>query len=158
MEESFDIEDKMHFDASLARGKVLNEVAMLEKLIDVYLSMYYAQKGKQNSFMLTFLSKTELRRKVNIFKETIQLYKNNFVVNYPEYESDLERIFKSRNIFAHEVLDVTQEGLIKYSEGVLRFDNFKKNRLVTSFTKEQIEQEVDLISKYIIGIRELLDD
>ena len=158
MEESFDIEDKMHFDASLARGKVLNEVAMLEKLIDVYLSMYYAQKGKQNSFMLTFLSKTELRRKVNIFKETIQLYKNNFVVNYPEYESDLERIFQSRNIFAHEVLDVTQEGLIKYSEGVLRFDNFKKNRLVTSFTKEQIEQEVDLISKYIIGIRELLDD
>ncbi len=153
-----DINDKMHLNASMARGVIINQVAMLEKLIDVYLSAFYAQKGKQNMFMLAFLSKTEIKRKVQIFKETIDKYDNSFKKRFIDYSSEFESILKMRNTLAHEVLDVSDKGILKFTEGLLSFDNFRANRVVTEYTTDDINKMDSLIQSYIEGIRKLLDE
>lgn len=148
--------DKMNFDAALARGSVLNSVTMLEKIIDIYISTYYSQKGKQNQFFRIFMSRTEFKRKIDIFKETVIIHQPNFKKDYPSYLDDLRKIIDSRNIFAHEVLDISQDGMINYNKGSLQFDNFKKDRKKNTFNDLEINSLRELIHKYSEIIKDLL--
>ncbi len=150
--------NKMDIAASNARGNFLNQITKLEKVIDVYLSMYFSQTGKQNTFMRVFLSKTELTRKINIFKESVSSYKNGFKKSCPKYINELEIILKTRNVFAHEVIDLSEAGIVKFNEDILVFDNFRKNRIKTEYTKERLQREVELIGKYITSINKLLQE
>jgi len=150
------ISDKLHSDAAMTRGIIINEVAHLEKMIDAFLSMYFVQVGKQTTFYLVFLSQMQLTKKVNIFKDTVSSYKNDFVKNNPTYSVDLGKIIEQRNLLAHEIIDLSKGGFLKYSKGYVQFDNFKKKRKVTAFGKTDVKNLIALIQKYTIAVTELL--
>lgn len=102
------------------------------------------------------MSRTEFKRKIDIFKETVIIHQPNFKKDYPSYLDDLRKIIDSRNIFAHEVLDISQDGIIKYNKGSLQFDNFKKDRKKNTFNDLEINSLRELIHKYSEIIKDLL--
>lgn len=136
------------------RGKILHEASIFEKMIDVFLSMYYAQKGKQSEFMQIFLSRTDLTRKANCFIETVGNYENDFKARNPDFQTEILQILKTRNIMAHEVLQPAGE--IESCDESLVFDNYKKKRKVTSYSKEEVKKEIELIEKYCEEIQLLI--
>ena len=137
-----------------ARGRILQAAALFEKMADVFLSMYYSQKGKQKPFMLIFLSKMELSKKVEALIETIGLYPNKLKDEHPNYESEIRKIVTVRNVMAHEVLEPIGEEFDP--EGVLQFDNYKKNRKISRYSTEDVNFAVANIEKYSTAVLQLV--
>ena len=142
--------------AAKARGQILQEVTIFEQMIEIYLSMYYAQKGKQIDFKSAFLQKMGFRNKVETFVYTITKYQNQFKINNPNYKKDLNAILKIRNIVAHEVLNPIGEDYD--TKGVLEFNNLRKTPKITPYSEEQISAHINSIIKYTFEVQKLITE
>ena len=126
--------------SSLLRGLVMDSLSRLETRMDLYIARYFCKdEHTVDEFASTFLKSQSLiigfRKKIDIF---ISIFKNKdeaLYNNLGDVKADLIFINTQRNIFAHQIIDTSDEGLKLYNEnGTMRFVQFrdKKEKLTIS--------------------------
>ena len=142
--------NNMQNNVSIARGFILNEVVLLESAVEMYLSLYFAQKGTREVFMHHFLSQIGFSKKLDIFRITIAKKKNTFTANNPSFSIDLGRLIKDRNAFAHEVINISDVSEVEYAANkTFSFINFKKPKAKAKrYSPKEIQEIIDLSRKY----------
>jgi hypothetical protein len=95
------------------RGIILNEMAKLEKMIDIYLSGYFFTHDieKMNElFALVFAGlRITFENKRGILDYLCKTKQIEFEKEYPELLKDMQDLFSDRKIMAHYMVDTSKE-------------------------------------------------
>ncbi|MBL4677587.1 MAG: hypothetical protein JKY70_15500 [Mucilaginibacter sp.] len=153
--------------AILYRGTILQEMALLEQLLNMYIVKYFCgdDKQKTSDMMLLIMGdeRFTLGNKGQIFKiiaERDKGWYNSYVSKrQPEgkknntLSQDLNFVIEERNIFAHRLLDGGSiNHIIPLPEGTIRFLKMKNKLSPLDYSYQRFNSIVELI----IAIREHL--
>ena len=135
--------------AYIMRGSILNEVALLEVMIDIFIATHFCANHRERKDFLTMVLPSNVvifENKRAIFKKLIEKYYPSFKAKMPNYHAFLETVRDYRNKFAHYTLNITPkaiEVMVKTNRIVL-LDNTKKS---ITFTFSEISDLIEAIKK-----------
>jgi len=166
----FPVPDGDHYDPSIVyvhqaahtRGVLINQIILLERLIDSYISKYFCKtQDKATELMdmilatrrMTFDGKTEVFRAI-LDKLYPEKKKENSTI-----AKDLKFIIEERNMLAHYFLDVSPDILNSFNETNSAFTLLKieKTRTREVFDFKRIIKIGDTTVHYINALNEMLD-
>jgi len=124
------------------RGLVLNESIYLEHALEYYIATHYCGDNEVRDKMIEQFLTTDVsfRGKVSTFIRLIKEANKGWLSQNPEIPDNLDKIFKARNILAHEVLDTSPFGRQQYERHkLIHFTKlFKTERNV--FSDEYVKE------------------
>jgi hypothetical protein len=133
--------------AVIRRGLILNEVAHLERIIDLLIAYHfcgYTQKAFE-------LMNNVLSTKFLFFEAKVQMLKwimPNLSNEYPDIFPDiLNKIIPQRNVFAHHALYTPNRKPENNTD--THFIKFTGKEELLTYTPKDIEDIIDLLNKYI---------
>jgi hypothetical protein len=132
--------DKMTFDGTWFRGKIISEFLVIEYQIDEFLAIHFcSQKDRKKELFELVLQQMNFINKLTIFEKLLKKHKPDFYKTHKDMISSKDGIrwlYKYRNVLAHDLLDTTENGIKLFIQDstVFRFYNFKNNSDLTEFT------------------------
>lgn len=133
------------------RGIVLNEITKLEKLMDSYLSRYFAgdQGRAADLFFLVFGGlRITFENKRGIFDYLQKKGKIDVEKKYPRMMADMQDIFSDRKVLAHYMLDVSKEAM-QLPENHVRFFSINNKLEYKEYSQKSIDLIIDKMNKMI---------
>lgn len=146
--------------ATTTRGMIINQTIMLERAIDEYLCLHFCKTQEQRTELMDLVFGTERMTfdlKKQIFKIISSRYHPNFSKENPIIHSDIKIIVETRNIFAHYLLDTTENGIKEFDQQdkIIGFIKFKNERVLIKYNIHGIVKHLDTIDKSIEKIMAL---
>jgi hypothetical protein len=140
--------------ATTTRGMILNQTIMLERAIDEYLCLHFCQTKIKRTELMDLIFGTERMSfdiKRNIFKILSNRYHTDFIKDNPTINSDIKQIVETRNIFAHYLLDSTENGIKEFAKGtgLIGFIKFNNKRVIKQYNVKGIANHLQMIDSYI---------
>ncbi|QGW28411.1 hypothetical protein [Phnomibacter ginsenosidimutans] len=165
----FPVPDGDHYDpsvvyvhqASHTRGVLINQIILLERLIDSYISKYFCNtqdKATELMDMILATRRMTFDGKADVFRTILdKLYPEKKKEN-STIAKDLKFIIEERNMLAHYFLDVSPDILNSFSETNSAFTLLKieKTRTREVFDFKRIIKIGDTTVHYINAINEML--
>jgi hypothetical protein len=157
---------------SQVRGKIIHNCTILEKIMDDAIARHFCSNEEKRHDMFIFILATERITWMNkhqvlglIFNRQSAINAPNkysrFIENNPDFVGDIQKIIENRNIFAHYLLDTSDQYLNRFQmDGFIRFLKFKvtdKTPDVSDYkwTVAELEEIADRVKQYGIAINAL---
>jgi hypothetical protein len=129
--------------SSSIRGLFINEVAILETTIDIFLATHFCLSDQTVEDFLKWIMPSKvitLENKRILFKKVVENHYPKLKEKNPDFHARLGEIIECRNKLAHHQLDVTDEGLDKYEKG-------KKFFLINNVKESEVVIIADILAK-----------
>jgi hypothetical protein len=134
------LEDKMskmsenYRSSMILRGMMIEKTIVIERLIDTFLSNYFAKNkfiGNELHEVLWCTERITLGSKKDILFVLLRKHYKDFLENTPDFISRLESVIPHRNNFAHLEIDLSEDAinrdailLKKYKNGKLELREY----------------------------------
>lgn len=142
------------------RGIIIDNQITVERIIDFYLSKTLS-KDEQTEIELrdwVFTERIAFEPKLQIFKLVVSKHNPEFEVNNKDYWKALNSIMQIRNIMAHWLLINDNTSIDLYEkQKTFSFAKFKNDAQMEYVGQRHIVNIMDIFSKYIPALMELLD-
>lgn len=129
--------------ASEIRGFVINQTIVVERLIDRFLCMHFADsEDKRFELMEKIFSASIINfdQKKRLLFELLksEQYKNN-VEQFTSLFDNIQDIQKHRNIFAHSVLNTSVNSIDRLNEGYIGFIKFHGSTTLYEYNQQEMQ-------------------
>jgi hypothetical protein len=151
------------------RGYLIEMLAGFESLIDFYITIHFTghdEKDKFEEFVsLIIAPNVTLSNKIEIFRALVDKYHPKFLAKNKNYWTDFVAIVKMRNVVAHYPINTSPSAIAKFkAKKIIQYIKFKKYTeqgekkllAMVEFTEKYTNEQIDLIHKYKVQLRELL--
>lgn len=135
--------NELQFKSAQFRGNILDSVSMLEMIMDVFIATFFCRNEQRIKDMQMFMigdNRMSLESKRQVFYAIATRYYKNWYNSFSpdkKLNKALIDIIEQRNIFAHCVLDIRSESVIKFKKtGVVSFLRFKDDVSPFYYTDE----------------------
>lgn len=147
--------------ASHTRGVLINQIILLERLIDSYISKYFCDsqdKATELMDMILATRRMSFDGKAEVFRAILDKLHPEKKKENSATAKDLKFIIEERNMLAHYFLDVSPDILNNFSETNLTFTLLKieKTRTKEIYDSKRIIKIGDTTVHYINAINEML--
>jgi len=147
--------------SALARGKIINQAALLESVMDIYISRHFSKEPIRQLEMIELIlssSRITFENKRQVFKFLVDKYEPEFAKRNKSYANDLDTLNRQRNIFAHYPLNVAIEANELFEKHrTISFIKFKNATALEIYNEKKIDQYLKLFNKMITQIIELIE-
>lgn len=150
------------YHASQTRGVLINQVILLERLMDKYISEYFCNipdKATELMDMILATKRITFDSKAQVFRTILDnLYPDKKKEN-SAIAKNLQFIAEERNMLAHYFLDTSPDILSNFSEenGAFTLLKIEKTRTREIFSFNRIRKIGDLVTLYIEAINEMIN-
>lgn len=127
--------------AGYMRGAFINDTIFLERVIDEFICRHFCEKEERKIELIESLMATKrisFDSKMAIARFIIDSHYTWFKDKYPSCFKDVTSIIEHRNIFAHYLLDTSDQGFENLRSNVIGFIKFDRKTEVILYTSEQI--------------------
>jgi hypothetical protein len=155
-------------NAADMRGAVINDTILLERYIDEFIARYFSSTESKKVELMEMVfctNKMTYIGKMELFVEILIKTKSPLLPSEPKkgeggkkkFLQDLKDIGSIRNIFAHHMLDTSDEGVnVWINETTFRFIRFDKQSTPESYNQDRLNKDKELLMKYIGIVRGLI--
>lgn len=149
------------YHASQTRGVLINQVILLERLIDRYISEYFCNVPDRATELMDMI----LATKRITFDSKAQVFRAILDKIYPDKKKenagiakDLQFIAEERNMLAHFFLDVSHDILSNFSEknGAFTLLKIEKTRTREVFDFKRIRKIGNMVTLYADAVTEMI--
>jgi hypothetical protein len=143
----------------LWRGTFIDKCSFLEREIEYYTALSFSDtETKAQNMVEAVFAHLNFELKIRIFLNVLASNESEFMSKFLNVNADLDNIRSFRNTLAHDMLDTTPDGVTKFvNEGILRYMKFKGSLKFNPYSDSDFEGFINLIGKYMDGVRRLLD-
>jgi len=129
-------------NSSKWRGYIIHEVSWLERWLDVYISTYFCSDSKKGLEMADIVlgnSRISLDGKRKLFDILVKRQCPEFNKTYPKFNKDMNTVMYERNCFAHNIVSLDAEAVLKRKKyiGLRRFGT---NTRVVWYTATRVNE------------------
>ncbi len=119
--------------SSFLRGAVINEVAFLEIMIDIFLANHFCKGPTEKRDFLKIVMQTKyisFESKRIIFHKLITCYYPDFPKRVKDYHKLIDKIRDCRNKLAHSQLDISPNGIENFikTKNIFLLDSIKESK------------------------------
>lgn len=124
------------------RGLVIQEIVLMERMMDAYISTYFCHPDKRGEFMDLLISTKRItyEAKVHIVREILNRVQPRKKDEHTKFYKDLIFIAEERNMVAHYMSDASLDVIEKFLEDkeTVALIKFEKNMTRETFTKDRV--------------------
>ena len=147
--------------AATIRGKIINAITTLERMIDNLLSKHFTDNEERQMELMNIVFGTKFityENKRLILQHVIEThYKEHAAENFPDLHAKLDKFGKFRNDLAHYILDSSDIAIDYYKKnGEIVFVKFHKSPTEIIFTLKMADDISMEIYEYVDKIVKLL--
>jgi hypothetical protein len=138
--------------AAYLRGSFINDTILLERVIDEFICRHFCSEENKKVELLESLMSTKritFDSKLAVAKFIIDNHYPEFDEKYPNYKKDITDIITHRNVFAHFLLDTSDDGVEKMKLGGIQFLKFEKKTIPVLYDDLQIKEIDKKIRMYV---------
>lgn len=149
------------YHASQTRGVLINQIILLERLMDKYISEYFCNipdKAEELMDMILSTRRMTFDGKAEVFRTILdKLYPQKKKEN-SAIVKDFKFIIEERNMLAHYFLDASPDILSNFSEknGTFTLLKIEKTRTREVFDYKRIRKIGDTVTLYIDAVTEMI--
>jgi viroplasmin and RNaseH domain-containing protein len=143
------------------RGALINRVVTLEMLMNIFLVKYYCDsKDKEQDLLETVFATNKItydNKRDTIFA----LLKKDRFANFAfkkELCDKLQEIGVDRNVFAHYVINISDDGMELFRKGLISFIKFKNYSQAKTYTENEIRSIEDKLNRATDLLHDLIDN
>jgi hypothetical protein len=135
--------------AASMRGRILNQVAEMERVIDDYICDHFCEsREKKNELMEVILSTRHVTfsSKADIVRCIVERRKDATKAQATKIFNHLDKIAKERNMVAHYSLDMSMSALKKFQadKDTIGLIKYSKIKSVEEFNKKRVIELTDI--------------
>lgn len=144
--------DKMEQISIIYRGKIMQSVSYLEKMMDVFIGEFFCRPDRVNDMTMFVLgdNRMALENKRQVFRALSLRYYKTWFDSFDNKGAGLNNclidIIEKRNVFAHLAMSIDEEARKDYDKtGSITFLRFKDDLKPFRFNDEDISELNELI-------------
>lgn len=141
-----------HKIARELRGRILNDVAVMDTLMAEILTEYFCRNSLQKDLFFSEIATSPwfgLKSKFDLIRKILERDFDFYLKKYPKIGNDVKKIREFRNRLAHATIDVSDEALketkIKGVGFVIYKDGKKRVDLVTFEKSEDYAVKINMV-------------
>jgi hypothetical protein len=139
------------------RGRVIHEVANLERWVDIYLATYFCGNSEKRNQILEMVfanNRMSFDSKRKLFENVLTKQKIRMSDLSPEFSKDLNSVFTDRNTFAHNSVYVDEEANLR-SDGSIGFIKYSTNTRIDWYNDERVDEIIKTILRCIETVKKV---
>ena len=142
------------------RGQVISRVSTVEMLMNIFLVRYFCeQKDKERDLLETVFATNKITydSKRDIICALLKKDRFSKFAHKKQLNDDLQTIGEDRNVFAHYIINNTDDGLGLFRKGLISFIKFKNYSQPKNYTEDDLKVLEEKLNRAPVTLQELID-